>query len=146
MSKDSLRGLPRVFGLLSPRSKSAINQINNKVDLNFLNNEIIALHSQASSDRDEALIAELNLLSQGLKENVEKNIQKTQASFKYSNTDNGPFTVIIESIQQNIGNLNPMNKGKMIYLDNYYKNIIYLKLIDGNKKSRHTIFYSRTSE
>ncbi|KAL3287165.1 hypothetical protein HHI36_001644 [Cryptolaemus montrouzieri] len=63
-----------------------------------------------------------------LKENVEKNIQKTQTSFKYSNTDQVPFTVIIESIQQNIGNLNPMNIGKMIYLDNYYKKYNKLKI------------------
>ncbi|KAL3286875.1 hypothetical protein HHI36_001363 [Cryptolaemus montrouzieri] len=118
MSIDSPGGAPRVDQLLSPQAREIYSQRDSPSPQNFsfLLNELEALKNQASIDKDASLINEINLLSQSI--NQQTPVKKPM-NFKYKSTDKGPYTVIVESIQKNIGNLNPMNIGKIIYTNNH---------------------------
>ncbi|KAL3287164.1 hypothetical protein HHI36_001643 [Cryptolaemus montrouzieri] len=118
MSIDSPGGAPRVDQLLSPQAREIYTQRDSPSPPNFsiLINGLEALKNQASIDNDASLINAINLLSQSI--NQQPPVKKPM-NFKYKSTDKGPYTVIVESIQKNIGNLNPMNIGKIIYTNNY---------------------------
>ncbi|KAK9872992.1 hypothetical protein WA026_020339 [Henosepilachna vigintioctopunctata] len=107
---------PRVINLLSPRANKALEDIisdiidQNKIDLALLNEEILALYSKASEDNDTELIVEINLLSQNIRTKSNHSTPKVHKEYIYKNTDKGSYTVIIESLHKNIGNLNPIDE------------------------------------
>ncbi|KAL3273239.1 hypothetical protein HHI36_014693 [Cryptolaemus montrouzieri] len=58
------------------------------------------------------------------------------STYRYSNIHKGPFNVIIDSLEQNIGNLNPASIGKIIYNKNNYKNLDITRI---DRKGRNRI-------
>lgn len=122
MSIESPGGLPRVSSLLSPRAAKALDNLDspNKIDFNLLNEEIVLLRESACDSQDSELLCQIDNLSQIL---AKHNKASPIKSFRYNHTDKGPFCVIIESICQNIGNLNPMNIGKLLHQTQYSNNL-----------------------
>ncbi|KAL3280510.1 hypothetical protein HHI36_024326 [Cryptolaemus montrouzieri] len=143
MSIDRPGGTPRVDQLLSPQAREIYTQRDSPSPPNFsiLINELEALKNQASIDNDASLINEINLLSQSI--NQQPPVKKPM-NFKYKSTDKGPYTVIVESIQKNIGNLNPMNIGKIIYTNNY--NNLYIVSINRKGLKRVGIQFSTANQ
>ncbi|KAL3280208.1 hypothetical protein HHI36_017708 [Cryptolaemus montrouzieri] len=109
---------PGVFEYFSPRAIRIISDIeltnkNNLIDLMHVNNEIDFI--KKSKNLSSASIEQIEILTQKL--NEAKKIVNKDKEFKFKDNDRGPFVVTIESIDNNIGNLNPASVGRMLYIN-----------------------------
>ncbi|KAL3287163.1 hypothetical protein HHI36_001642 [Cryptolaemus montrouzieri] len=129
MGTNSPGDSPRVRTLLSPRALTAYNQvetdnITNRINLDLLNEEIIQLSKHAISENDQGLLRELDALSQAVKKSNEKNSKyNNKNNFRYKESDLGPYVVIIESLNENIRDLNPLSIGKTLNNKELYSNL-----------------------
>lgn len=120
MSIESPGVPPRVFDLLSPRSQQATNRIlkhfsNNRLDLFSVKDDIQNLLKNSAVTKDSALVEECNLFLETLQKRFDNILDNKLSSNKYKNSDKGPFLVHVESRDKNIGNLNPISLGKLLY-------------------------------
>lgn len=138
MSFESPGDHPRVSPLLSPRAASALDNLEspNKIDLNFLNEEITILRKTVLESQIVNYFIKLIIY---LKLLTNKNSANSRKSFKYNKSDKGPFCVIIESISDNIGNLNAMNVGKCLHTS--HKNNLDIKDICRKELKRAGVYY-----
>ncbi|KAL3269055.1 hypothetical protein HHI36_008138 [Cryptolaemus montrouzieri] len=130
---------------VEPETYSDLNlKINTQTE--YLKNNISMDKKQALLNNDESILFEVNLLSQSIgSANASQNISnrapepqtslqspKKQSTHKYpSDNTKVPFIVIIESKDENIENLNPLNIGKMIYS---HKDHTLFNIININRK------------
>ncbi|KAL3280509.1 hypothetical protein HHI36_024325 [Cryptolaemus montrouzieri] len=125
MGTNSAGDSPRVRTLLSPRTLTAYNQvetdnITNRINSDLPNEEIIQLSKHAMSENDQGLLRELDALSQAVKKSNEKNSKyNNKNNFRYKESDLGPYVVIIESLNENIRDLNPLSIGRHQIIKNY---------------------------
>ncbi|KAL3277786.1 hypothetical protein HHI36_013128 [Cryptolaemus montrouzieri] len=105
-----------------------------------IDKELLELELQEFS-RDKAVLNEIKSVLGN--KHVAKHLEKTHeqimnkiSTYRYSNIHKGPFTVIIDSLEQNIGNLNPASIGKIIYNKNNYKNLDITRI---DRKGRNRI-------
>lgn len=81
------------------------------------------------ADRPGALASQVNLIhsaqNKGINNDNVNDNNKTDNSenFRYLPSDKAPYLVIIESLNSNIGNLNPLSIGKYLYSSPDYQNI-----------------------
>lgn len=107
-----------------------------------MNEELNMLKKSAMDAGDSELIAHIDNLSQQLKNPNTSTSFTPRISCKYSPDDKGPYCVIVESVQESVGNLNPMNIGKLLH-QTYYRANTEIKNIC--RKGRKRVGVSFTS-
>lgn len=141
MSNSSPGPGTRVLTKLTPHSQRTLSQESNSyADSIILSKELSVLRTQANLNNDVELLNEIMTLEN----NVKKNSYRKRVTYLYSADDRGPFTVFIESKNQNIGNLNPLSIGKMFFMDKQFS--LKINKISRKGKKRVGVDFSTGDE
>ncbi|KAK9877889.1 hypothetical protein WA026_020115 [Henosepilachna vigintioctopunctata] len=149
---------PGIFTQLTPTSQRTYNRyfgpgheiltspvIISNAELSLLSKEIIQIKSQFQTDTD--IIEQAETLSKSIQQLSNNRSQipdnqnikeKKKIDFRYPQYSLGPFLVIIESTEQNLGKIHPMNLGKKLH----QKGINGIKNISKKGKKRIAIEFT----